>query len=181
MIKAHDGLFDVRYLNELSYQLSISPWYTGNIANRMTYPYGEKGTHRLLGQTIFKKRGLNNILTKGEPHLINNLQNCFINFIEKFKQERELVEIHLNLQFMGMDGTIHHDGNENQTAYILMLTDDVIENECGGNFYHQPTKQYIPFKQGRLIEMTASDPHKGLAFIEPNMCRYSIKWVGNNI
>jgi len=181
MIRVHDGLFDYRYLSELSYQLSISPWYPGNVANRMTYPYGDRGTHRLLGNTIFYREGLNHIITKGDPHLVRNLQNCFTNFLEKFEQERELIEIHLNLQFKGMNGTIHQDGGDNETAYIMMLTDDEVEKDSGGEFYHQPTNEYVEFKQGRLIEMTASDPHKGLAFNVENACRYSIKWVGRSL
>ena len=114
--------------------------------------------------------------------VIGNLRNCSrTDILERFEQERELIEIHCNLQFKGMNGTIHQDGGDNETAYIMMLTDDEVEKDSGGEFYHEPTGEYVDFKQGRLIEMTASDPHKGLAFNVDNACRYSIKWVGRNL
>ena len=49
-MKAHDGLFDYVWMNELSHQLeNQQAWYMRNIANAYTYPYLQKGTHRLLG------------------------------------------------------------------------------------------------------------------------------------
>ena len=55
------------------------------------------------------------------------------------------------------------------------------ETNGGGGFYHQPTDTTIDYKYGRLIEFTASDPHKGLSFNKPDITRFSVKYLGENI
>ena len=79
-----------------------------------------------------------------------------------------------------MDGTYHTDGDENQTVFILMLAYHDIKEDMGGEFFHEFTGEKVPFKQGRIIEMTASDSHRADAF---NVCyipRFSIKFTGLN-
>ena len=87
----------------------------------------------------------------------------------------KLVEICSNLQFKGMDGTLHKDGTKDQYAFILMLCNEEVEN-IGGEFIH--IKRKIPFKHGRLIQITADDSHKALSFKKPHIARLSVKWVG---
>jgi len=175
MIKIHDDLFDFRYIFELAYSLQFgTPWFADNIANRNRWPYNETGTHRFLGHLLFNKK--NGDRTASEEILQNYLK--IAEFIkEKFKLNLEITEINLNLQFQGMDGTFHIDGNDQEKVFILMLAyEDVGEND-GGEFVHKPTNQKIPFKKGRLIEMTASDEHKGLAFNKSNIVRFSAKFL----
>ena len=85
-----------------------------------------------------------------------------------------------NLQFKGMDGTLHKDGQVNQTVFIMMLAYHDIEENIGGEFYHEPSGEKIPFKQGRVIEMTASDSHRADAFNVQYIPRFSIKFTGLN-
>ena len=108
--------------------------------------------------------------------------------IQKYSKNKCMLQgIDSNLQFKGMDGTFHKDGDENQTVFIMMFAYHDIEENMGGEFYHEPSGTWttsptakIPFKQGRVIEMTASDSHRADAF---NVCyipRFSIKFTGLN-
>ena len=54
-----DGMFDSRFLTELDYKLRDLPVHTNNVANRSSWPYRYEGTHRLFGQTIFKRNSIN--------------------------------------------------------------------------------------------------------------------------
>jgi hypothetical protein len=85
-----------------------------------------------------------------------------------------------NLQYKDMDGTFHYDGTEEQTVFIMMFAYHDIEENMGGEFYHEPSGEKIPFKQGRIIEMTANDKHKGIAFNVPYIPRFTVKFTGLN-
>ena len=50
----------------------------------------------------------------------------------------------------------------------------------GGEFYHESSGEKISFKQGRVMEMTASDSHRADAFNVPYIPRFSIKFTGLN-
>ena len=102
------------------------------------------------------------------------------NIQEYSKNKCMLQDIHGNLQFKGMDGTFHRDGGGNQTVFIMMLAYHDIEENMGGEFYHEPSGEKIPFKQGRIMEMTASDLHRADAFNVPHIPRFSIKFTGLN-
>lgn len=173
MIKIYDGLFDKRFTSDLASRLIHSPWYAGNVANRYSWPYRETGTHRLLGQNYF----LNG---KTYPHinekkLTETLINAFEPIQRACKKKMELLEVGTNLQFKGMNGSIHTDGHDNQYSFILMLCNEEVEN-IGGEFIHN--KKKISFKHGRLIQIKASDPHRALSFNKPHIARLSVKWVG---
>ena len=101
--------------------------------------------------------------------------------IQKYSKNKCMLQaIDSNLQFKGMDGTFHTDGDENQTVFIMMLAYHDIEENMGGEFYHEPTGEKIPFKQGRVMEMTASDSHRADAFNVQYIPRFSIKFTGRN-
>ena len=51
-MKIFDDIFDKRFLDEFTNKLRYANWYPTNISNRTTWPYGEKGTHRLLGDVL---------------------------------------------------------------------------------------------------------------------------------
>ena len=181
MIHVHDGFFDKRYLDEISDRLVKTPWYATNVANANTWPYGELGTHRLLGSSIFFRYENGRIKYNNDEFLVNNLIKTFEHICFRLNKKMIFDEISCNLQFKNMDGTSHTDGKENQTAFILMLSNEYINEDMGGEFVHIPSNSTIKFKQGRLIEFNASDPHKGLAFNISHACRFSIKFVGTNI
>ena len=181
MLEVHDGLFDKRYIDELSHRLVNGTWYANNVANRSSWPYGELGTHRLLGHSIFNRLDNNRIRYSNDEFMVNSLTNAFEYVCNRLNKKLLLDQIDCNLQFKDMDGTAHKDGNENQTVFILMLSNEHIIEDIGGEFIHIPSNSTIKFKQGRLIEFTANELHLGKAFNVPNICRFSIKFMGTNI
>jgi hypothetical protein len=182
MIKVHDDFFDKRWLDEISDSLLEAPWYANNIANADTWPYRKKGSHRLLGDCFFHRQTDNFIrYNSTDIELGSALINSFEQIQYKIKRKLKLIEVYTDLQFKGMDGTVHVDGNNNQSAFILMLSNEHYAENIGGGFYHQPTDTTIDYKYGRLIEITASDPHKGLSFNKPDITRFSVKYLGENI
>ena len=102
--------------------------------------------------------------------------------IQKYSKQKCLLQgIDINLQFKEMNGTFHKDGDDNQTVFIMMLAYHDIESEnMGGEFFHEPSGEKVPFKQGRVIEMTASDSHRADAFNVQYIPRFSIKFTGLN-
>jgi hypothetical protein len=183
MIKVHDNLFDYLYVVELANRMLLNmSWKANNLANRYTYPYELTGTHRLLGNTLFLKKSDTNIDFNPDINFTKEIMKHF-DFI-RFKtnnKDLDLREIMCNLQFVGMDGTLHTDGGNDDISFILMLCNDRVPPDSGGEFCHDATKQKIPFVNGRLIEITASDLHCGLAFNKPSLTRLSIKWTGKKI
>ena len=91
-----------------------------------------------------------------------------------------LQAIDINLQFKDMNSSFHLDGKKNQTAFIMMLAYHDIEKDMGGEFFHEPSGEKVPFKQGRVIEMTENDYHRADAFNVIYIPRFSIKFTGLN-
>ena len=187
MIQIHDNIFDKIFLLEISiWLMDQCNWRAHNVANRNTIPYNIEGSHRLLGSTIY-----NNPEGSAEKYWEYVHKTDYIEALEKFwgmyggiqqlsKNKCMLQGINGNLQFKDMDGTFHKDGDENQTVFIIMLAYHDIEENMGGEFYHEPSGEKIPFKQGRVIEMTASDSHRADAFNVQYIPRFSIKFTGLN-
>ena len=194
MIQIYDDIFDKLFLLEISTWLMTGCAYkTTNVANRTSMPYGFEGSHRLLGCTIYNNyegstekyweymhKEHYSWSEESNPRERLHLQNMYKEIQNHSKNKCLLQGIDINLQFKGMDGTFHQDGNENQTVYIMMFAYHDIEEDMGGEFYHEPSKAKIPFKQGRVIEMTASDSHRADAFNVPHIPRFSIKFTGLN-
>ena len=153
MLKIHQNIFDKKWLDDLAYELIKEPWYSSNIANRKTWPYGDKGTHLLLGNTYFRRENENIIKYNQNINLSYNLINSFFAIENKVRRKMKLIEISTNLQFKEMDGTLHTDGNQNQSIFILMLSNENITDNIGGEFYHQPTNTSVNFEHGKLIKI----------------------------
>jgi len=181
-MRVFDDIFDKRYLDELTWKLQPASWYSSNIANRTTWPYGDKGTHRLLGDIFFHRKNIDIIhYNKTNIDLSFQLIDMF-NIIKKCADRNLLLEqIASNLQFMGMDGSNHHDGTDEDFSYVLMLSDDFVNDDEGGEFVNETVGKTVPYKYGRIIEFKASDVHRGLAFKTPHKARYSIKFLGKVI
>ena len=187
MIQIYDDIFDKIFLNEISVWLMCEcNWRANNVANRHSYPYFIEGSHRLLGSNIY-----NNPTGSAETYwkyvytidYLKKLQQfwgMYENIQEHSKNKCMLQNIHGNLQFKGMDGTFHNDGEQHQTVFIMMLAYHDIQEDMGGDFFHEASGEKIPFKQGRIIEMTASDSHRADAFNVYHIPRFSIKWTGLN-
>jgi len=187
MIQIHDDIFDKIFLNEISVWLMHEcNWRADNVANRHSAPYGMEGSHRLLGSDIY-----NNPTGSAETYWKYVYK---IDYLEKLKQFWGMYEsiqgysktkcmlqtINGNLQFKGMNGTFHKDGEQHQTVFIMMLAYHDLQENMGGEFFHEDSGEKIAFKQGRVIEMTASDSHKANAFNVYHIPRFSIKWTGLN-
>ena len=58
----YDDIFDARYLHEFfDNVVAMAGYNITNIANRKTQPYGNTGSHRLLGKQIFARESINDI------------------------------------------------------------------------------------------------------------------------
>jgi hypothetical protein len=172
----HDNLFDFRFLNEIGHGLLNSPWLTDNVANRNRWPYFESGTHRLLGNLIFKQD--QNEIYENKNHSLFNVFLSTADFLKgKFLNEnKKLKEIYTNLQFKGMDGTFHVDGEESEVSFVWMLTHEPVFKNIGGDFLFYPNEK-IDFLNGRIIQFSAEKKHKGLSFKKNNICRFSVKFL----
>ena len=179
-MKFYDDIFDQRFLFELVYKLKYNAWYADNVANRKTFPYGDKGTHQFLGQKYFIRENDDQIIYNDNKQLSNILIDCYW-AIQRFTGSNlRLAEIFSNLQYKGMDGTFHKDGSDNQKVYILMLSDEIPDTsikDVGGEFINETFGEVAPFKFGRVIEFKASDSHKGMSFTEDNMPRISVRFM----
>ena len=176
----HDDILDKRFSDELYSDLLKCPWYADNIANRHTFPYGEKGTHLLLGTTIlnltypiFKK--------DVEENIVKKFLGLFEHLCQRFNKRLRLKAIDANLQFKGLDGSFHVDGADNEEAFILLLCNEILDKESGGQFINETQDSIVDFKHGRIIEFKASDSHKGLAFNTPYVPRISVKFYAQNL
>ena len=183
-MKIYDDIFDKRFLDEFTNRLRFANWYPTNIANRSTWPYGEKGTHRLLGDILFTRINYDKIEYSNDRNLSFETIDMFYAISTAVQRKMTLQQIATNLQFMGMDGTNHIDTlnpNTEEYSYVLMLSDDYVSSEEGGEFVNETVGQTVPYRYGRTIEFKTSDNHRGLAFKTPHVARYSVKFVGQVI
>ena len=172
MIKYYDDIFDKYWVDEAAWKLINGPWHATNVANRSTWPYKAQGSHRLLGASFFP--GPN----RYHPELTEMFMRSFEPIMAKVKRKMKLKEIATNLQFKGMDGTDHQDGYENESSFILMLSNEIISCK-GGEFISGKDK--VKFKHGRVIEIKASQMHRALAFKKAHVPRMSVKYIGVNL
>jgi hypothetical protein len=186
MIQIHDDIFDKIFLLELSHWLlKDCNWNADNVARRHSYPYGIEGESRFLGTLIYENfEGTEEkyweCIYENPTNNFRLLCDMYKNIQKHSKNKCMLQRIDGNLQFKDMDGVLHRDGFENQTVFIMMLAYHDIEENMGGEFYHEPSGEKIPFKQGRIMEMTASDFHRADAFNVQYIPRFSIKFTGRN-
>ena len=188
MIQVYDNIFDkIFLLEEARWLLERCNWRVDNVAHRYTKPYGIEGEHRLMGTTIYNnfrgsaERYWEHIYKKDRKNGCTELEQ-FVGMYKTIqsvsKNKCMLQAIEGNLQFQGMPGSFHKDGNENQIAFIMMIAYHDIQENMGGEFFHEPSGERIPFKQGRIIEFGANDTHRADPFNVPNIPRFSIKWIG---
>ena len=118
--KVIDNLFDGMYLHQIEEHISEIPLYTTNIANRTTWPYGTKGSHKLLGARLFGRESLNSIREyskHAEPFF-----EILAHIEEKLKAYFFLHDISLNVQHEGCDGTTHRDSASSNAVSYTHLT-----------------------------------------------------------
>jgi len=183
-MRIFDDIFDKRFLDEFTNKLRYTNWYPTNISNRTTWPYGEKGTHRLLGDVLFKRENFDKIQYGKDKDLSFQTIDMFYAIRKAVQRKMILQQVATNLQFMGMDGTNHADvinPDVEEYSYVLMLSDEYVSSDEGGEFVNETVGETVPYRYGRTIEFNTSDSHRGLAFKTPHIVRYSIKFVGQVI
>jgi len=172
LCKVIDDAFDQEYLWEF-YRNHICDlgFKFLNIANRKTVPYGNTGSHRLLGDCVFSRSGINEIKRFNPKHFSAYYsQFCMLEHI--IKQRYYLSEININLQPYGVDGTCHTDfpqGFDDEYT-IMVLSSMDWKPEWGGQFqmleYHDddaPVIEEYEYIPGRIIIIPSQHPHRGLS------------------
>jgi hypothetical protein len=190
-MEVFDDKIDRSFLDMLSHKLSKTLWDTNNIANRSSWPEGLYGTHRLLGNTIYDAEvfAASNDIAKNpdnrelETSIYYDIQALSDNHLGEVLGvgTRSLSQVHLNLQFKGMEGSLHIDGPPEALVCLIMLTDGVVEKDSGGGFFHAPTETTVPYRYGRIVSFSADELHKGNSFIDTELPRYTIKLVYKEI
>ena len=183
-MRVFDNIFDKRFLDDFSHKLRLTTWKVNNTANRTTWPYGDTGTHRLLGNKLFSRKTIDIIEYNDDLQLSHSAIEMFYAIQRHCKRRLYLEEIATNCQFMGMDGTNHVDvidSKAKEYSFILMLCDEIIDDDQGGEFINETLGETVPFRYGRVIEFETHEVHRGLAFKIPNVARYSLKFVGKEI
>ena len=120
LCKVIDDAFDQKYLWEFfqNHIFDLGYKFT-NIANRKTVPYGNIGSHRLLGETIFSRSGINEITRFNSKHF-PDYYSQFRMLESIIKQQYYLSQISVNLQPYGVDGTCHSDAPKDLMMNILL-------------------------------------------------------------
>jgi hypothetical protein len=174
-----DGLFDPLYLHQIEQHVNEIPVLSNNIANRKTYPFGTKGTHRLLGNRLFERESMNSIKNYSDH------AKPFFEILTAIEKELGayffLHEIALNVQHKGCDGTTHVDSQDPNDLTLLMMTNAEWGSSWGGQFQLTNVDgtevieehEYVP---GRVIVVPSRHPHRGLAPTEEYVYRTSVVW-----
>ena len=177
-----DDHFDKRFLYNVFPIIECLGYKATNVAKRRTWPFGEKGSHRLMGIQIFNRSNVNRI-----TQLHSEAQVFFDIFeeIEKVLGESlYLSTIEVNLQHSGNDGTLHRDvysGGSDYTHTIMFYPNPEWKDEWGGKFqiFSDDEKEMVEdydYVPGRIIAFECHHPHRGLGPKKeyPYVYRYSI-------
>lgn len=177
--KVIDDLFDKFYLYEIENHINSIPLHTTNIANRSTWPYGLKGTHRLFGSVLYDRTELNDI------NYFSDNSKPFLNILNQLEKTTDkkffLKNISLNVQHSGCDGTMHIDSENENEITILMMSNSEWDSNWGGQFQILSSDgkeiieeyEYIP---GRILLIPSNVPHRGLGPIEKYTYRTTVVW-----
>ena len=176
--KVFDNLFDGMYLHQIEQHVSEIPLYANNVANRTTWPYGTKGSHKLFGDILFQRESLNSIKK------YSKYAEPFFEILEHIEEELKtnffLHAISLNVQHEGCDGTTHRDSANSNDFTILMMTNAEWNSSWGGQFQLTTMDgnvveehEYVP---GRVIVLPSEHPHRGLGPTEAYVYRSSVVW-----
>jgi len=172
-IQVYDDCFDDRFIIEIDEMTDRVSYTITNIANRYSFPYSTKGTHKLIGANLFTRKDEYNVVNKC-PNEILNIYKHTINKVLRSPNglpgvNVELSSISINAQSMGQDGTPHRDGVLNSKDRTLMyFVNNKWDKKWGGPFQilDPDTKEVlheIDYVPGRLIYFDAGLLHRGLA------------------
>lgn len=175
--KILDNLFDEIYIHQVDALVRDIPLCSNNIANRSTWPFGQTGTHRLLGQILFDRKSLNTIT------ILHESSKTFFEIFEMIEKKLNtkfyLSQISLNVQHTGCDGTTHCDSSSENDYTIMLMTTSTWKPEWGGQFQlTSPDGETVieehEYKPGRIIIIPSSHPHRGLGPKEQYVYRSTV-------
>jgi len=174
-VQVIDSIFDKEYIVEMRKALDNVPHRPTNIANRITWPYGNVGTHKILGSTLYKKKSKYVHVTTG-PEIFMEAFEHIANTV--LKKEFELQAIRTNMQVLAMDSSFHSDGD---AKTLLLFATDEWHKDWGGEFEiivdEETSKtEKIDYVPGRVIYFDGNIRHRGLAPLVPNVYRYSVAY-----
>ena len=177
LCKVIDGLFDDIYIHQLDALIRDIPLCSNNIANRSTWPFGQEGTHRLLGQILFDRKSINRITVLHES--VSTFFDVFEMIEDKLQTKFYLSQISLNVQHTGCDGTTHCDSNNPNDFTIMIMTNSKWEQSWGGQFQLTSNDGSVvieehEYKPGRLIVIPSTHPHRGLGPTEKYIYRSTV-------
>ena len=172
-ISVWDDLIDDEFIFKKDKESNSYHWQYTNIANRNSYPNNEKGSQLFWSVNLFDGT------KKLKSEYKNLLQFCNDNII---KQNFELVEVMINGQLIGQNGTCHIDKSNNKKEKTLMIfLNYKWEKEWGGQFQilenmsnDSKVVYEIDYKPGRIVLFDGDLPHRGLAPKVPNILRKSL-------
>lgn len=175
--KIIDGVFDDIYIHQIDSMIRDIPVCSNNVANRSTFPFGQEGTHRLLGQVLFDRKSLNRISVLHESVAI--FFDIFEMLEKKLNTKFYLSQISLNVQHTGCDGTTHRDSDNPNDYTIMIMTNSKWESHWGGQFQLTSAdgKDVIEeheYKPGRIIVIPSAHPHRGLGPTEKYVYRSTV-------
>lgn len=174
-----DNFFDSLYLHQLYSDIENIPVKADNIANRSTFPYGHKGSHKLFGTTLFDRVDMNRV------RVLHSNVGPFFDIFDRVQRQLQirffLHSIHLNIQHSGCNGTTHMDSDWNDDYTILMMTNPEWNKEWGGQFQltsldgNEVIEEY-DYVPGRIVILPSKHPHRGLGSTSPYIYRSSVVW-----
>jgi hypothetical protein len=174
-----DDKFDDLYLHEFARRVGDIPVCQDNVANRYTYPYGKKGTHKLQGNCIYRRETVNRVV-----HLLDDAKMFFdiLEQVEKLLgQKYFLSSIDLNVQHRGADGESHTDADNLEDLTIMMMVNPIWKPEWGGQFEIMNKEETevantFEFVPGRIIVFPGIIPHRGLGPCVDGVYRSTVVW-----
>ena len=172
-VQIWDNLLDDRFLLDLDQESNFYNWHLSNVANKKSYPTGQKGSHLLWGVTFNSENCPENII---------NFYKYLSDYI--LKEKYKLESIQLNGQSMGQKGTVHIDNGYNDGKKTLMVfINSKWKSKWGGDFqlleeYNDNAKiiKSIKYVPGRVILFDGNIPHRGLSPTKSNILRKSLAY-----
>ena len=172
-VQIWDDLIDDKFLLDLDEESNFWDWHLSNVANRKSFPYGNKGSH-LFWSIIFDppKKAPIETLDLYSYMSKNYLQDKF-----------DLKMVQLNGQSLGQNGTAHLDivDYEKDNYTLMLFLNYKWKKEWGGEFQFLSSTnnnfqilKSLPFIPGRMIFFKGNIPHRGLAPTEPYIIRKTL-------
>lgn len=183
--KVWDGSLDLQYIIELDVESDNWNWNLTNIANRNSYPYGTRGTHKFFGSNLYEKNNTGLVKSTLPQPLYDLYLHILRTKIQPFTHSNfELIGVMGNCQPFGSDGSAHRDMYDvsPQKDYTLMLfLNSEWEEEWGGEFQflesldnNSKVLKSISPKPGRFVFFEGMIPHRGLSPKVPNVYRKTL-------